>query len=247
MPPRVRLNVTDTGTPAVTSTTVTRLNPDGRTVPVRTLDGNPLVLTSSTGLLYDYEMPYGAAVSYSTTATPGSSSAQVTVDVDDTWLVHPGVPALSMPVEFMAGSFDEEPQEVEAGVFYPMGRELPVVQTSGTRQGIKSSFIIGTESLQELADLRALVKDAGVLLLNVPATSGLGVDPCYVFISGFTPRRRSDIGTYPARNVTCTYFVVSMPIGGTQAQRTYADLLDFASYNALKAAYPTYTALLAGP
>jgi hypothetical protein len=71
-PPRVRLNVTDTGTtPSLFAATVTRLDPDGQVVPVRTADGNPLTLlhksgTTRVGLLYDYEMPYGAPVTYST-------------------------------------------------------------------------------------------------------------------------------------------------------------------------------------
>ena len=145
VPPRVRLNVTDTGTPALASTTITRLNPDGTTTPVRTLDGNPLTLTTGTGLLYDYEMPYGAAVSYSSLETPAASSAQVTVNVSSVWLVHPGVPSLSRPIT--VSKFGDRTSKVQRGVFHPMGRATPVVVTDGVRGSAEYELTVVTFTL----------------------------------------------------------------------------------------------------
>jgi hypothetical protein len=50
----------------------------------------------------------------------------VTVAESKIWLVHPGVPELSMPVELAKGSLAEEEWGVQQGVFYPMGRPFPV-------------------------------------------------------------------------------------------------------------------------
>jgi len=251
--PRVRLNVTDTGSsPALFATTVTRLDPDGRVVPVRTNDGNPLVLTTSgttrVGLLYDYEMPYGAPVTYSTMETPTSSSAAVTVAESKIWLVHPGVPELSMPVELAKGSLAEEEWGVQQGVFYPMGRAFPVVQTDGSRKASSSSLTVSLSSLTDLARIKALVSDAGVLLLNVPASLGLGIDTDYIAVGPIRNVRPSDIGSAPQRDIVMPFIVVDRPAGGSQSERTYVDLLaQFSSYAALRNAYPSYTALLAGP
>jgi hypothetical protein len=252
-PPRVRLNVTDTGTsPALFSATVTRLDPDGRVVPVRTSDGNPLVLSTSgsnrTGLVYDYEMPYGAPVTYSTMETPGSSSAAVTVDEPNIWLVHPGVPELSMPVELRAGSLAEEEWGVQQGVFFPMGREFPVVQTDGSRKAAQSSLTVAISSRTDLDRIRALVSDAGTLLLNVPDSLNLGIDTAYIAVGAIRNVRPSDIGSVALRDIVMPFQVVDRPAGGSQSERTYVDVLaQFSTYAAVRNSYANYTALLAGP
>jgi hypothetical protein len=251
VPPRVRLDVTDTGTPAIGSVTVTRLNPTGELVPVRTFDGNPLQLTTSgsnrVGLLYDYEMPYGQAVSYSTMETPANTSGAVTVDEQRIWLVHPGVPGLSQPIELRPDSLKEETYAVKQGVFWPMGRATPVIVNDGTRKSAESQIVAITESLPALGAMKALLSDGGTLLLNIPPLFGLGVDTCYIRVADLTIRRLSDIGSQQSRDVVMPYTVVAMPVGGSQAQRTYVDLLNFATYAALQNAYPTYTAVFAGP
>lgn len=246
VPPRVRLDITASA--GETATTVTRLDPDGNTVPVRTPDGAALSISGTTGLLYDYEMPYGAAVSYSSLESSATISAQVTVAVSSAWLIHPGVPALSMPVDFWKGSFEEETWDVRQGLFWPMGRSTPVVQTDGSRKAAASSMSIAIESVTDFAALRTLVQDAGTLLLNIPALMGIGVDTCYIAVGAIRNRRLSDIGTDPRRSVEMSFQIVSRPAGGTQAQRTYADVLAGSlSYTAVKANYPTYLELLAGP
>jgi hypothetical protein len=145
-PQRVRLDVTDVGTPNLFATTVTRLNPDGRVVPVRTLDGNPLTLTTSganrIGLLYDYEMPYGSPVTYSTQETPTSTSAEVTVNSSRAWLIHPGVPSLSMPIT--VADWAARTRKVVRGVFQPMGRSTHVVVADGTRKASEYNLTVLT-------------------------------------------------------------------------------------------------------
>jgi len=247
--PRVRVDVVDSG--GATAVTVTRLHPDGRTFPVRTADGGPLPLTASgsdqVGTLYDYEAPFGVPVIYSTTETvTGTSPATLTVG--DVWLIHPGVPELSQPVDFYADSFKEEAWGVDQGVFWPMGRDTPVVQTAGMRRAASSSLTVAVEAAGELAALRALVRDAGTLYLNVPPGLIDGVEPCYIAVGNISVRRLSSIGSDVLRAVDMPYQVVDRPVGGTTAERNWSDVIaDNATWADVIARYDTWADLLAGP
>lgn len=245
VPPRVRLDIADSGTPAVTQTTVTRLNPDGSLVPVRTYDGNPVALTSGTALLYDYEAPYGQAVSYSSTESASVVSAQVTVPETRIWLVHPGVPALSTPITVQ--SWGEVTVRATQGVFWPMGRSTPVVVTDGARKSAQFTLTVLTGTSDEAASMAALLGDLGSLLLNIPASKNAGRPTGYVAVGDVQVSRPSRITSEAARLWTLDCTDIDRPVGGSQAQRTYVDLLSYPTYAALQAAYPSYTALLAGP
>ena len=245
IPPRVRLDVTVTG--GITSTTITRQDPDGRIVPVRTNTGDPLPISGGTAILYDYEAPFGAQVWYSSLEDP-ASVAQATVDDPIVWLIHPGVPVLSTPIELAAGSAAEEEWAVQQGIFWVMGRETPVVHTDGARKAPASTLSVITETLSQLRAMKALLADTSPLLLNVPPSLDLGLDTTYIAIGSVTPRRPSDIGSEQLRTLTLPYTVVARPAGGSQATRTYADpAMDYGSYADLKAAYASYLALTAGP
>lgn len=249
VPPRIKLDVTDTGTPNLFTATVTRLDPDGVNRPVRTPDGNPLTLVTSganrVGTVYDYEAPYGAPVSYSTQESPGTVSASVTVNESRVWLVPPGVPSLAMPIT--VADFGNQTRKVQRGVFYPMGREFPVVQTDGRRKAPEGTLQVKTSTLVELSSLLALVADTSVLLLNVPASLQYGVGTSYISIGDVEEVRLVDYAVEQRRYVNLPYQVVDRPVGGTQAARTLADLMVFPSLAALNAAYPTLAALQAGP
>lgn len=249
LPPRIRLDVTDVGSPNLFSVTVNRLDPDGRLVPVRTTDGNPLTLTTSginrVGLLYDYEMPYDAVVTYSTVEDPATSSAEATIPETRAWLIHPGVPTLSTPITI--AKMGARTRRVERGVLYPMGRKTPVTQTDGARKAAEYDLSIYTPTGDALETLDSLLDDAGALLLNVSPNNGWGVTAEYVSVGDVTEGRIVNYLGEPARvwELPCT--VIDRPAGGTQAQRTYIDLLAYPTYTALQAAYPDYLALLAGP
>ena len=244
-PPRVRLDVSASA--GETSTTVTRQNPDGSIIPVRTQDGGPLALSAGTGLIYDYELPYSASVTYSSQESPSTVSSAVTLSVSSTWLVHPGVPALSMPVTLRPGTLQEETYGVARSVLFPMGRVNPIIVNDGTRKGGQSSLTVTTQSLDELSSLRALIADAGVLLLNIPADQSVGFDTCYISIGDVKFARWTDVVIDSYRDVVLPFYVVDRPAGGTTAQRTYADLTVYATYADLARAYPTYANVLAGP
>jgi hypothetical protein len=135
---------------------------------------------------------------------------------------------------------------VQQGIFWPMGRSTPVVQTDGARKAPASSVTVKIDTLAELADLRALLTGAGVLLLNVPPSANVGVDTAYIAVGKVTNRRVTDIGADPYRAVELPYQVVDMPIGGSQSSRTYADLFSFTTYAQLSAAYTSLLLALSG-
>jgi hypothetical protein len=244
VPPRVKIDITDTGTPAINSVTVTRLDIDGDTSTVRTSDGLALPLvgtTTRTATVYDYEMPLGSSVTYSTVEKPAVTSTTL-IDSSVVWLVHPGVPALSMPVDFRIHSFESEELAVKAGVFYPMGRRNAVSVTDGRRRGATGSFTVGLDTLSDLTSLRALLDDASVLLLNVPASFNLGLDSRYLAIQDVTIKRRSDVGSDPGRDVVMPYVTVDSPVGGSQSQWAWSNVISqYATWTALIAAEPTWT------
>jgi hypothetical protein len=248
-PPRIKVDVTDTGTPNLFAATVVRLDPDGQRRPVRTADGNPLTLVTSgtdrVGTVYDSEAPYGAAVSYSTQESPATVSAEVTIPETQVWLVNPGAPSLSMPIT--VASLGPLTRRVTRGVYYPMGREFPVVQTDGRRKAPEWVLQVKTSTLDELDDLLGLVSDSSVLLLNVPASLNWGVETSYVSIGDAEEERLVDYAAEPRRYLNLPLTVVDRPVGGTQAARTLADLMTYSSLAALNAAYPTLAALQAGP
>lgn len=246
VPPRIRLNISASA--GETATTAERLDPDGTLVPVRTYDGNPLPISGGTALIYDYEAPFGQLVSYSSLESPATVSAQVSVDASSVWLIHPGIPALSMPVDLYADAFTEETWGVRQAIVQPMGRANAWTASDGQRKAPTGSVTVAIESLSDLQALRDLLADVGTLLLNVPASFGYGVDTEYIAVGAATNRRRSDIGADPGRRVVLPYTVVDRPVGGSQAQRTWADIpAAYATWAAVKARYPTWAALLAGP
>lgn len=248
LPARAKIVVTDTGTPFITLATVVRLDPSGALVPVRTDNGAPLTLVTSgttrVGTIYDYETPYGQAVSYSTTQRPGTVSSAVTVNETRATLIHPGVPARSVYITLVKGSFDEEEEDVSAGVFKPIGRRNAVVITDGRRKAPSGEFIVETTTSAERTALRELLADAFPLLLNVPPSLGIDVDTSYVHIGTLRRARPSDVGSSLLRHWKLPFQVVDMPVGGAQSVWTYASVVTaiptYASLLANTTTYPTY-------
>lgn len=249
IPPRVRLDVVDTGTPTIVAVTVTRLNPDGTTAVVRTDDGNPLVLATvgsqRQGTVYDNEVPYGAPVSYSTQENAATVSTEVTVNVAEPWLIHPGVPALSKRIT--VASIGPRQRRVRRSVYYPMGGRYPVVHTDGRRKVHEGDIELRVDSLQELSELEALTEDTTALLLNIPATLDWGIAHSYLSLGDLEEVRLVDYAGDPHRYYRLPYVVVERPEGGSRAAWTMADIpARFASMLDIKNAFPTMADIAAG-
>lgn len=247
VPPRVRINIVDTGTPAVTEVTVMRLDPDGRRHPVRTQDGGPFGLTTSgsdhVGVLFDYEPPYGQPVTYTVEENP-ATAASVTLNSEQVWLIHPGVPSRSVPITIT--DLPDRQRQVRRGVFYPLGGKFPIVVTDGRRKAASGQLRVRTETDQARIAMDALLEDAQILLLNVPAGHRWGVTTMYLAIDTTRETRFLNWGPHPYRNWDLPYAEVARPAGGAQSQWSLADVqASYATLVDVKAAYATLADLQA--
>lgn len=222
-PPSVRLDVTATGTPTVTSVTVTRTDVSGRAYPVRTSDGGPLPVSGGVATVWDPEIPYGTTSTYEVAATGATSDTDTALlDVAVPWLVHPGVPSRSMPAEFRIDTNAEEELGLEQGVFPILGSSTAVIVTGSLRQEPVSELIVGTETPAEEAAMRLLLSDGATLLLNVPPSAAVGMSTAYISVGSARVRRPSNVGSDPLRDFVLPYRTALRPSGGSQALRTWA-------------------------
>lgn len=249
VPPRVRLDVTIPGGAGV-SVLITRVDPDGRTQVVRLAD--PATMVGTTWVGYDYEAPFGAYVTYKASVTytnPGTivetASDSVALAVVDVWLIHPGIPALSMRLDSVK-SLGERVRPTSRGIFEPYGRETPLIVTDGKRKAVQAQLAIRTTTLDELGALVALTADSAVLLLNVPYALGWGVANEYISLGDLVESREVETGDDPGRLISGPYHVVSRPVGGSQSQRTWATVLaESATWQDLMNTRATWSEVLA--
>ncbi|HEX5543676.1 MAG TPA: hypothetical protein VFX60_19335 [Micromonospora sp.] len=243
-PPRTLLELTYTGQ---TSAVIMRTDPDGADRPVRL--GEPATLDGSgTWVGYDYESWFGEPSTYTATTAAGTLTAgPVTLDVDKIWLRHPGVPSLSMEIDFQGEG--EPVRPVNQAILEPLNRRAPIVVTDGRRRAKRDTITIRTKTDDEAAALLALLDDVAVLLLDLPISKNYGMDRHQYLALGDLrqARLRPDYYPHPWRIWTAPYIVVDRPAGGLQSERTYASVLaDLATYTAVRTTYGTYTDLLTG-
>ena len=246
-PPRVRLDFHDTAGAPVTSVTINRQDSSGYSYAVRTSDGGPLPVSGGVATIFDYEIPFGQTATYSTTIS-GGPTATARLDVGQAWLVHPGVPARSCPLEFGTGSFPTVKKAIVQGSFTVLGRSTPVIFTGGARLAGASQFVLMTETITDANALDLLFSDGAPLFLNVPPSLGYDVDPMYIAVGDVTFDRPSPVATHKDRSITVPYQVVARPGGGTQAAITWDTVAgQYATWQALAAAGVTSWAALAAP
>lgn len=242
-PPRVLLQLTYTGQ---TSATIVRNDPDGSQTPVRLAE--PAALDGSGSWVgYDYESWFESATTYTATTAGGSiTSSSFTLDVTSCWLRHPGVPSLSQQVDYQGEG--EPVRSVTQAVLEPLGRSTPIVVSDGKRKSKRGELTLRTHDDDEHGKLVALLDDVTPLLLDVPPSKQFGADLSHQYLSlgDLTQRRLVTFYKHPWRIWTAPYIVVGRPAGGIQAQRTYADLLAFPTYQAVLTAYGTYTNVVTG-
>lgn len=231
-PPRIRLDVADDRHTPATQVTITRRDPDGRSYPVRTGDGGPLPLSGGTGTIYDYEAPYGAGVTYTADVT-GATAATAELDIDDVWLIHPGVPARSVQIRIT--SLPEEDQPTASTLYQILGRQDPLPISSGARPLPSGPMGLRTTTDAQRRALKLLCSDDAVLLLNIPPSKPWGWDACYVSVRDLKAARTVAYGRFPYREWSLPIQVVERPGGGTQAAVTWASVA---------AQYPTWQSII---
>lgn len=220
-PPSVRLDITASGTPTVTSATVFRTDVGGRTYPVRTSDGGALPVSGGVATLWDYEIPYGTTSVYSVAATGATTVTDTALlNVTSPWLVHPGVPSRSRPIS--VAEFGEVVRTADRGVFAVIGRSDPIAISGGARNAGAGVLEVWTDTDSERVALELLLSDSTPLLLNMPASLSWGVESCYVSIGDVTAARPVVYAGQPRRDWSLPYQIVSRPAGGSQSLRTWA-------------------------
>jgi hypothetical protein len=161
VPPRFQIDVA-----GVTGTTIniTRTDPDGGTRPVRLAEPATLVAGAWTG--YDYESPFDPSgvqrITY--TVIPGDSSPIFSTQVaalriTQAWLIHPGVPGLSIPISGV--DFTDIASDSGVTLHQVAGRENPVPYSDGRRKARTHQLIIRTDHLQSTA-IRPLYPSTGL-------------------------------------------------------------------------------------
>jgi hypothetical protein len=233
-PPRVRLDFTDATSAPVSSLTISRLDANGRTWAVRTSDGGPLTVSGGAATIYDYEVPYGTRVTYSTDIVSGPTAVAV-LDVARPWLIHVGVPSRSATFHNLAGSQASETWDIDQGVFAVLGRSTPIITTGGARVVPASSLVIHSATDDEKAALSLLLSDGAPLLLNVPQSLGWGIGTSYIAVGRVQVDRPIGILSVSHRSLTLPYQQVARPGGGTQAAITW---------NTVAAKYATWQDIL---
>lgn len=234
-PPRILLDLVGfLGTTA----TVTRIDQAGNRSPVRL--ANPVTLDAGTATFEDYEVPFGQPVRYEVAATLTVMSDPVQLDITVPWLIHPGLPDLSIPIT-VAGR-DDRVYAANQGAFKVMGRAAPLIRSDGVRAEPTYNLTLSTTSTEQTAALKAILGDSSTLLLQIPA------DDIYEWVAvgdlseaDVVPFFMAPVATAKYRHWTLPVTVTDAPEGLLQAQRTLADLA--AEFGTLQEIYDNYATL----
>ncbi len=132
---------------------------------------------------------YGAVTTLLETSDP------VTLDVHDTWLVHPAAPGKSFKLQnldpLVTGirTFGDLSRPSKANLVDVMGSDLPVPVTFGPRGGAQLSISIATVTDDERLALDTILADEVQLLVQVPPSWETGFSPgFYSFLTSLERR-----------------------------------------------------------
>jgi hypothetical protein len=198
---------------------------------------------------YDYEVPYGTAVTYTVIPSDASANAFVAIPALATTqarFIHPGVPSLSLQI---FGFHEESARDSDTGAaeHVVLGRQYPQIITDGQRKSPKYTATVRTTTEAQNAAYRAILAGSVPLLLQLvyPFTSASRWE--YLSIALVSEQRVTEQFGDPKRIFTFTCTVVDRPSGGITAQRTYADVLsESGTYADTLNRYTSYTGLLTG-
>lgn len=230
-PPRIALHVTgSTGT----TVSVTRQNTDGTTYSVRS--GSPATIVSGGARPYDYESPWRLGGTYTARDSTGATATATVAGLWEfgavnPWLIHPGIPSLSMPIEVVR--LGDRTTSVSRGVFKVLGRADPVTVGDGTRGSEQFDLVVrtrwnddlGPSDLQDEDRMRRILADGSPLLMQFAYDGSRRWRWQWVSVDQVTA---SDVVPWVDSEgiewtLPCT--VVRAPSGSLQAQWTNAGVL----------------------
>lgn len=221
-PPRVLVTIALGGvTPVPAEVTVYRVDSEGRS-PLRS--GEPAVLSAGGWADYDYEAPFGEAVTYEARTEDGQvwRSDLVTLEVADIWLRHPAIPNLSMRMPAAKpGTLDVIRRQARRGVHRVVGRARPVVATSGVRDAEEFTLVLRTYSDTERQMLLDLLDDQTALLIGCSPALGWRLPQRYVSVGDVEESQLVAIATDDRQTFVLPCMVVDRPAGAILSQWTF--------------------------
>ena len=235
-PPRVLLELTGA---LGTQVTINRVDAAGTRTPVRL--ANPATLNGGSAVVYDYECPFLQTVRYEAiTSGPTITSDPIVLNVAQSWLIHPGIPSLSMPIK--AKPPQTRTRSARQGVFEVIGRTTPLTRTDSPRRAPTFNLVVKTFGQDEAQALETLLADNSVLLLQIANPGRTRTDYWWASIGDVTEDDITD--GYPEDPYewwTLPITVTDAPSGLLQAQRTWRDVLgEFSTWRDLLNAYATW-------
>lgn len=245
LPPQVLIDVTGFTGPTIT---IVRYDASGAGTPVR---ASPAPLIGGAATVFDVEEPFGVLVDYA--ATDGTSyvvSAPVLMPVTQAWLIHPGVPVLSQPIEILSGGAFDLTMVSSTALHQVLGRATPIPISDGQRKAPTTAMTLYTDDPVSEAGLLALFDDDSPLLLQVPSPTGASA-PLYYWVSvgDVVDARVDQDQDAPWREWgPLTLTVVDRPAGPVSNPRTFAtETAEFATWaDEIAGPYVTYRGLLTG-
>lgn len=189
------------------------------------------------------EVHYVDDIHFFRTKGAAQVSAPVTLAVTDPWLIHPGIPDLSLAIP--ADSIESvapRTRAARAAVLQPLGRSTPVV-VSEARAAPATGLELTTDTSAARDALNDLLADGSALLLNLPPALGWGFT--YEWIAVGDTVETAIAGGNDFRRFSLPYSVVDRPVGGVVAQWAWSDVLTYSTWADVMAAYDTYAELLA--
>lgn len=245
-PPRVQLTVAGVTTGAGTCT-IQRTDASGQVLNVR--GAEPLVLVSGGGVIFDYEIPYGKAATYTVIDSLGATvatSSSTTLAVTQAWLIHPAVPSLSQPL--YSTHLDDAVMPSGITLVPIPGREKPIPVGDGVRKADQSSLTIRVKDAAGASAMKSLLAGTTPLLVQLVYPWTTVSEWFYIAPGDLTRSRRSELFSDGRRGYVIPFTTVDRPPGSITAQWTWANVI--AKYPTWQTVYPgkylTWTGLDTG-
>lgn len=202
------------------------------------------------------------AAAYATSATSVDvTSSQVTNTPASGWLVHPLVPALSVPVSttdrtLVGVTSIGDRYRVSTATLHPiLGQSLPILSTTGPRQAAAFVLTLAARNVTQSAQLEALINDQTPLLIQFPQGSIDEWTPGFYAVIPTTAAGSTDASfgrfaqntVVPRRVVTWPLQQVQPPIGGVAnpGWSWNSVAAKYATWNDVANAYATWADLAA--
>jgi hypothetical protein len=181
------------------------------------------------------------------------TSAPITLDPPDAWLIHVASPGLSVPMSNttpqVAGirTFGDVTNETNTTIHKILGSATPIPTTTGPRSDDETSITIYTATTAERTSLRALLADDIPVLIQVPPDWDADFNCGFYQVGDVTYRRDWQWAT---DRVLDRY--VELPLTKVQSPTvdiensgwSYAAVaVEFATYSALPVTFATYADL----